>query len=102
MAGSPSRDRVHIPLFTLESPEMSWTQATDPLCTACATTPAIEMIIEARKRDLGGFSVGRLLPSARRKLVGPFIFFDHMGPVAFGPGQGIDGRPHPHIHLGHV
>jgi len=81
---------------------MSWTQADEPRCTTCATTPAIETIIEARTRDLGGFSVGRVLPSARRRLVGPFIFFDHMGPVAFPPGQGIDVRPHPHIHLATV
>jgi redox-sensitive bicupin YhaK (pirin superfamily) len=81
---------------------MSWTQAGEPLCTSCATTPAIETIIEARARDLGGFSVRRVLPSARRRLVGPFIFFDHMGPVAFAPGQGIDVRPHPHINLATV
>jgi redox-sensitive bicupin YhaK (pirin superfamily) len=81
---------------------MSWTQANDPLCATCATTPAIETIIEARKRDLGGFSVGRVLPSARRRLVGPFIFFDHMGPVTFASGQGIDVRPHPHINLATV
>lgn len=81
---------------------MSWTQAADPLCRTCATTPAIEMIIETRKRDLGGFSVGRVLPSARRRLVGPFIFFDHMGPAAFAPGEGIDVRPHPHINLATV
>jgi len=81
---------------------MSWTQANDPLCATCATTPAIETIIEARARDLGGFSVGRVLPSARRRLVGPFIFFDHMGPAALGPGQGIDVRPHPHINLATV
>jgi hypothetical protein len=59
-------------------------------------------IIEARTRDLGGLSVGRVLPSAQRKLVGPFIFFDHFGPVAFEPGQGIDVRPHPHINLATV
>jgi redox-sensitive bicupin YhaK (pirin superfamily) len=81
---------------------MSWTQANDPLCVTCVTTSAIETIIEARRRDLGGFSVGRVLPSARRKLVGPFIFFDHMGPAAFEPGQGIDVRPHPHINLATV
>lgn len=81
---------------------MSWTQANEPICTTCAGTSAIEVIIEARTRDLGGFSVGRVLPSARRRLVGPFIFFDHMGPVAFGPGQGIDVRPHPHINLATV
>ena len=81
---------------------MSWTQAGEPLCTTCATTPAIETIIEARKRDLGGFDVGRVLPSARHKLVGPFIFFDHMGPAGFEPGHGIDVRPHPHINLATV
>lgn len=81
---------------------MSWTQANDPRCATCATTPAIETIIEGRARDLGGFSVGRVLPSARRRLVGPFIFFDHMGPAAFEPGQGIDVRPHPHINLATV
>jgi len=81
---------------------MSWTQANDPHCTTCGSTPAIETIIEARKRDIGGFSVGRVLPSARRRLVGPFIFFDHMGPVTFASGQGIDVRPHPHINLATV
>ena len=62
----------------------------------------VETIIEARTRDLGGFSVGRVLPSPRRRLVGPFIFFDHFGPVAFEPGQGMDVRPHPHIGLATV
>ncbi len=50
---------------------MSWTQGDTPICTRCASTPAIETIIEARKRDLGGFTVGRLLPSSARRLVGP-------------------------------
>jgi redox-sensitive bicupin YhaK (pirin superfamily) len=59
-------------------------------------------VIDARARDLGGFSVGRVLPAPARKLVGPFIFFDHMGPSAFAPGQGIDVRPHPHIGLATV
>jgi hypothetical protein len=62
----------------------------------------VATIIEARPRDIGGFSVGRVLPTARRKLVGPFIFFDHIGPVAFEPGRGIDVRPHPHINLATV
>jgi len=65
-------------------------------------SPAIEMIIRARSRDLGGFTVRRTLPSPRRRLVGPFVFFDHMGPVSFPPGQGIDVRPHPHIGLATV
>jgi redox-sensitive bicupin YhaK (pirin superfamily) len=59
-------------------------------------------VIDARARDLGGFTVGRVLPSAARKLIGPFIFFDHMGPAAFPPGRGIDVRPHPHIGLATV
>ena len=60
-------------------------------------------IISARDRDLGdGFTVRRLLPAIGRKMVGPFIFFDHMGPVNFAPGHGLDVRPHPHIGLATV
>lgn len=59
----------------------------------------IDLVIDSRPRDLGGFTVRRALPSPARRLVGPFIFFDHMGPVRFAPGQGIDVRPHPHIAL---
>ena len=81
---------------------MSWTQANNPICTSCASTPAIETMIESRHRDLGGFTVARLLPSSARRLVGPFIFFDHMGPAELAPGQGIDVRPHPHINLATV
>lgn len=54
------------------------------------------------ERDLGGFSVRRLLPSVARRTVGPFVFFDHMGPADFPPGVGIDVRPHPHIGLATV
>ncbi|MDA5194731.1 pirin family protein [Govanella unica] len=61
--------------------------------------PAIETIIVGRARDLGGFSVQRVLPSVKRRMVGPFVFLDQMGPVDFSPGQGIDVRPHPHIGL---
>jgi redox-sensitive bicupin YhaK (pirin superfamily) len=59
------------------------------------------VIIEQRRRDLGGFEVGRVLPFARRRMVGPFIFFDRMGPVDFPPGipPSVDVRPHPHIGL---
>jgi redox-sensitive bicupin YhaK (pirin superfamily) len=64
----------------------------------------IELVIEQRRRDLGGFEVGRVLPHARRRMVGPFIFFDHMGPVDFPPGipRSVDVRPHPHIGLSTV
>lgn len=64
-----------------------------------AESDAIELLIGARPRDLGGFSVRRLLPSMHRRMVGPFIFFDHLGPATFPAGQGIDVRPHPHIAL---
>jgi len=62
----------------------------------------ILQVIGARERDLGGFVVRRVLPSAERHMVGPFIFFDHMGPTRFAPGHGIDVRPHPHIALSTV
>ncbi|TXH03932.1 MAG: pirin family protein [Nevskiaceae bacterium] len=64
--------------------------------------PTIELVIDPRSQDLGGFSVRRLLPYARRRHVGPFVFLDHMGPAQFGPGHGIDVRPHPHIGLATV
>ena len=57
----------------------------------------IELVIRPRERDLGEFTVRRVLPCARRNMVGPFIFFDHMGPAEFPPGAGIAVRPHPHI-----
>jgi len=60
---------------------------------------SIEQTITPRARDLGGFSVRRVLPAAQRQLVGPFIFFDRMGPAQFNAGDGIDVRPHPHIGL---
>lgn len=57
------------------------------------------MRIDARRRDLGGLEVRRVLPSARCRRVGPFVFFDHMGPLRLAPGQGFDLPPHPHIAL---
>ena len=62
-------------------------------------TDRIEEIILPNVRDLGGFKVRRALPSAQRRMVGPFIFFDQMGPVMFGAGEAEDVRPHPHIGL---
>ena len=61
----------------------------------------IDLVITQRRRNLGGFEVGRVLPYAKRRMVGPFIFFDHMGPVDFAPGipREVDVRPHPHIGL---
>jgi hypothetical protein len=63
---------------------------------------AIQQWIKPRSRDLGGFSVVRVLPDRQRQSVGPFIFFDHMGPANFPAGQGVDVRPHPHIGLATV
>jgi len=60
---------------------------------------AIKTILEPVDKDLGGFSVRRLLPTKDLPSVGPFIFFDHLGPAVFEPGSGIDVRPHPHIGL---
>ncbi|HEX4160278.1 MAG TPA: pirin family protein [Rhizomicrobium sp.] len=62
----------------------------------------IELVIPARKKDLGRFEVGRVLPFPQRRMVGPFIFLDHMGPADFAAGHGIDVRPHPHIGLATV
>ena len=64
----------------------------------------IDLVIEPRRRDLGGFEVARILPYAKRRMVGPFIFLDQMGPVDFPPGipRSVDVRPHPHIGLSTV
>jgi hypothetical protein len=64
----------------------------------------IDLTIDQRRKDLGGFEVGRVLPFVKRRMVGPFVFFDHMGPSAFQPGFGreVDVRPHPHIGISTV
>jgi redox-sensitive bicupin YhaK (pirin superfamily) len=64
----------------------------------------IDLVIEQRRKDLGGFEVGRVLPYAKRRMVGPFVFFDHMGPVDMPAGisRHVDVRPHPHIGLATV
>jgi redox-sensitive bicupin YhaK (pirin superfamily) len=64
----------------------------------------IDLVIDQRRKSLGGFEVGRVLPFAKRRMVGPFVFFDHMGPVDLAPGipRTVDVRPHPHIGLATV
>jgi redox-sensitive bicupin YhaK (pirin superfamily) len=62
----------------------------------------VDLVVEPSVKDLGGFRVRRALPSVKRRMVGPFIFLDQMGPAVFGPGQGLDVRPHPHIGLATV
>jgi len=81
---------------------MSWTPTEDPRPGDTHACDAIEQVIVPRARDLGGFSVRRALPAAGRQMVGPFIFFDQMGPAEFLIGTGIDVRPHPHIGLATV
>ena len=81
---------------------MSWNPILDPQIPIGDAVDAIDSVIVARTRDLGGFEVRRALPSVARQMVGPFIFFDQMGPAEFLTGQGIDVRPHPHIGLSTV
>jgi redox-sensitive bicupin YhaK (pirin superfamily) len=82
--------------------DMSWLPASDPEPGDVRACDAIEQVIVPRARDLGGFSVRRALPAAGKQMVGPFIFFDQMGPAEFLIGTGIDVRPHPHIGLATV
>lgn len=81
---------------------MSWNPNLEPHCPDAGTMDAIDTIIIPRARDIGAFEVRRALPSQERKMVGPFIFFDQMGPAEFITNQGIDVRPHPHIGLATV
>lgn len=77
---------------------MSWNPDHSPL----ATMDDIQTQIIPRARDIGGFEVRRALPAPHRQMVGPFIFFDQIGPAEFITHGGIDVRPHPHIGLGTV
>lgn len=80
---------------------MSTHDAPEPDCPATAI-PAVAQVIVPRSHDIGGFRVARALPSRERRMVGPFIFLDQMGPGEFLTGQGVDVRPHPHIGLATV
>jgi redox-sensitive bicupin YhaK (pirin superfamily) len=77
---------------------MSWEQAPDPW-TDLGRCRGLATVISPRPRDLGGFEVRRALPSIERRSVGPFVFWDQMGPATLAAGRGIDVRPHPHIGL---
>ena len=79
---------------------MSYHAASEPKCTG--SEGSVELIVEPRVTDLGEFEVRRVLPSRDRRMVGPFVFFDHLGPAEFPPGKGISVRPHPHIGLATV
>ncbi len=80
---------------------MSLLPASEPVCSEL-DLPTIELLVGARPRDIDSLTVRRVLPSSKRRMVGPFIFFDHMGPAEFADGQGVDVRPHPHIALATV
>lgn len=89
--------------MSTESIKMSTTIPTMPNMSDHTTnTEGVVRILQAREKDLGGFSVRRLLPATQHKMVGPWVFFDHMGPAEFPAGQGINVRPHPHINLATV
>ncbi len=81
---------------------MSFFPGKDPAPGDVPACEAIELMIVPRSVDLGGFSVRRALPHVKRRMVGPFVFFDHFGPAEFRAGDGIDVRPHPHIGLSTV
>jgi redox-sensitive bicupin YhaK (pirin superfamily) len=81
---------------------MSFFPARDPELGDAFSCDAIELMVIANAKDIGGFEVRRALPTARRRLVGPFIFFDRMGPAILRAGQALDVRPHPHIGLATV
>lgn len=74
----------------------------DTKCAICGNNDAIELIIEPKAKDLGGFSVRRCLPIRERRSIGPWIFFDEMGLAHFPAGTGVNVRPHPHINLATV
>jgi len=81
---------------------MSFFPGKDPAAGDAPACDALELVIVPRTSDVGGFTVRRALPHAQRRMVGPFIFVDHMGPAEFRTGQGLDVRPHPHIGLATV
>src|SRR5260370_19193397 len=82
---------------------MSWLPSNDPVLGDPKSCDALELVIVPRTRALGyGFEMLRALPHGKRQMVGPFIFFDHFGPVQFVSGKGMDVRPHPHIGLATV
>ena len=81
---------------------MSFFPGRDPVPGDAFASDAIEQLIIPRSSDIGGFAVRRALPTARRRLVGPFIFFDRMGPAIMRAGEAMDVRPHPHIGLATV
>jgi redox-sensitive bicupin YhaK (pirin superfamily) len=81
---------------------MSFFPGKDPVAGDALACDAIDLVIVPRSVDLGGFNIRRALPHVNRRMVGPFVFFDHFGPAEFRSGEGLDVRPHPHIGLATV
>lgn len=81
---------------------MSFSPSPDPIPGDAASCAAVETVIVPRAHDIGGMEVARVLPSVQGQMIGPFIFFDRMGPVRFSAAQAQDVRPHPHIGLATV
>ncbi|RWN48155.1 MAG: pirin family protein [Mesorhizobium sp.] len=81
---------------------MSFFPGKDPEVGDALASDQIELMVIPNAKDIGGFQVRRALPTAKRRLVGPFIFFDRMGPAILRAGQALDVRPHPHIGLSTV
>jgi hypothetical protein len=71
-------------------------------CDVEATSGAVKRLLRPKITDLGGFSVRRVLPTKGQKMLGPWVFFDHMGPASFPAGKGVNVRPHPHIGIATV
>lgn len=80
----------------------NFTKQCESECDKLPSSNGVELIVKPKEKDLGEFSVHRLLPSVQRKKVGPWVFFDHMGPANFAAGGGINVRPHPHIGIATV
>lgn len=78
---------------------MSWQPAVEADCAQTESCAPVAAVITPKAKDIGGFEVRRALPSIERRSIGPFVFFDQMGPATFAAGSGIDVRPHPHIGL---
>jgi redox-sensitive bicupin YhaK (pirin superfamily) len=81
---------------------MSFLPAVEPKTTTAAPASPVREIVDSRVRDVGGIAVRRVLPIRGGRGVGPFVFFDHMGPIGFAAGDGLDVLPHPHIGLATV
>ena len=81
---------------------MSWQNSDTPDCTTESPCEAVETVIAPKAKDIGAFEVRRSLPSSKRRMVGPFVFLDQMGPATIESGNAMDVRPHPHIGIATV